>query len=158
MEESREEIDEVDSMRIEDFNRLEAFYSMNKTFPVTEDEVILDVFRFFKKRDMILEATNIVDRSQVVEENQAGKNEETRRSERMDIDISFNERLSSAEILCLQCNLKNPKDVCNEFTAVDTNSLDTTKLDILLCQKSKHFLFWKKKKSCEPNSFGLSKK
>ena len=46
MEEAGEEMDEVDSMRIEDFNRLEAFFSANSTFPIAEDEVILDVFRF----------------------------------------------------------------------------------------------------------------
>ena len=51
-------MDEVDSMRIEDFNRLEAFYSANNTFPVAEDEVILDVFRFLKGRDVILEAND----------------------------------------------------------------------------------------------------
>ena len=44
---------------------------------------------------------NIVDRNQLVEEKQEEKIEETRRSERMEIDISFNERLSNAEIFYL---------------------------------------------------------
>ena len=51
-------------MRIEDFNRLETYYAINSTFPIAEDEIILDVFRFFKGRDMILEATDFVDRNQ----------------------------------------------------------------------------------------------
>ena len=48
MEEAQEEMDEVDNMRIKDFKRLEMIYSSKKSFPVSKDEVILDVFRFFK--------------------------------------------------------------------------------------------------------------
>ena len=56
MEEATEEMDKVDKLRMEDFSRLEAFYSIHQNFPVSEYEVSLNVFRFFKGRHMILEA------------------------------------------------------------------------------------------------------
>ena len=55
----------------------------------------------------------------------------------------------------LNCFLKNPKDVWNKFTSIDTNSFDTTKSDSLLCQKSKDFFMLEKRKHCEPKCFGL---
>ena len=91
----------------------------------------------------------------MIQEKQEEKAEETKQNERMEIDISVNEKLSSAEIFYLNCFLRNPKDVWNEFTAIYTNSFDLTKLDSLLCQKSKDFFIWEKRKNCEPKCFGL---
>ena len=41
-----------------------------QTFLISEVEVILDVFRFFKGRDMILEANDMADRNLYTEEKQ----------------------------------------------------------------------------------------
>ena len=64
MEEAKEEIDEVENMRIEDFKKFEMFCSIDKTYPVSENKFILDVFRLFKGRDMILEANTMAEINQ----------------------------------------------------------------------------------------------
>ena len=81
---------------------------------------------------MILEANDLTERNLLTEEKQEERVVEINQNEGMEMDISFNERLSNAEMFYLHCTLKNPKDVWNEFAAIDTNSFDTTKLDIFL--------------------------
>ena len=44
-------------MIIEDLNTLMEFYNLEKTFQVCDAEIFMDIFRFFLKRDVILEAT-----------------------------------------------------------------------------------------------------
>ena len=55
----------------------------------------------------------------------------------------------------LECTLKNPKDVWNEFTVVDNTSFEFSKTNTLLNQKSKNFLSVEKKKGDAMQCFGL---
>ena len=43
--------------------------------------------------------------------------------------------LSRAEKFYLECSVKNPKDVWNEFTVIDLDNFDFSKTNILLNQK-----------------------
>jgi len=66
---SSEERDEGDEMQLDIFNQLEKFYLRHKTFPAHMADDILDLFRYYTARDVILEASkhleNIVDETQV---------------------------------------------------------------------------------------------
>ena len=64
-------------------------------------------------------------------------------------------QLSNAERFYLNCNLKNPKDVWNEFTFIDNSNFDFTKTNSLLNQKSKNFFGLEKKKGFTMKCFGL---
>ena len=44
-------------MRLEDFKVLMDFYISNKTLKVSDEDLILEVFKYFVSRDMILEAS-----------------------------------------------------------------------------------------------------
>ena len=48
--------------------------------------------------------------------------------------------LFKAEIFYLECSVKNPKDVWNEFTIIDMDNFDFSKINSLLNQKSKKLL------------------
>ena len=50
-------LDDGDIMRLEDFNMLMEFYNNNKTLKVSDEDLILEVFKYFVGRDMILEAS-----------------------------------------------------------------------------------------------------
>ena len=50
-------LDDGDIMRLEDFNLLMEFYNTNKTLKVSDEDLILEVFKYFVSRDMILEAS-----------------------------------------------------------------------------------------------------
>ena len=46
-EQSGEELDQSDLMIVEDFKRLMEFYNRARTFKVSDDETMMDIFRFF---------------------------------------------------------------------------------------------------------------
>ena len=48
MDEAKEDLDQAE-LRKKNFKRFEESYTVTKTFPVSEDKVIVDVFRFFMK-------------------------------------------------------------------------------------------------------------
>ena len=57
----------------------------------------------------------------------------------LDFDI-----LKKAELFYTKFEGKEGKDVCASFDIFETNSIDMTKLDNLIFQKSKDFYTWKK--------------
>ena len=58
-------------MIVEDFKRIMEFYYRQKTFKVCDDEIMMDIFRFFIDRDLIFEAPLLAEKqltSNVLEE------------------------------------------------------------------------------------------
>ena len=49
-------------MIVEDFTRLLEFYNREKTFKVCDDETMMDIFKFFIDRDLMLEATILAEK------------------------------------------------------------------------------------------------
>ena len=85
------------------------------------------------------------------------RNDDTEVIDRMiedEIEDQTLSRLSKAEKFYLECTLKNPKDVWNEFTVVDNSSFVFSKTNSLLNQKSKNF-FGLEKKGNVMQCFGL---
>ena len=79
-ESSFEVLDESDEMQLEIFKQLESFYTRHKTFPVHMDQDIMDLFRYYCARDVILEASKHLEKN----------NEETLvDSEKEDMDTDF---------------------------------------------------------------------
>ena len=66
---SSEVLDESDEMQLEIFKQLESFYERHKTFPAHMEQDIMDLFRYYCSRDVILEASkhleNVNDETQV---------------------------------------------------------------------------------------------
>ena len=54
---SSEIMDESDEMQLEIFKQLESFYNKHKTLPAHMDQDIMDIFRYYCARDVILEAS-----------------------------------------------------------------------------------------------------
>ena len=54
---SSEIMDESDEMQLEIFKQSESFYSRHKTLPANMDQDIMDLFRYYCARDVILEAS-----------------------------------------------------------------------------------------------------
>ena len=168
LEDTGEVLDEGDNMIVQDFKCLMEFYNHNKTFKVSDDECFMDIFRFFIERDMMLEATILAERElasanreeetkfEVPTVNE--RNEDTEIIDRMiedEIEDQSLSTLSKAEKIYLECTLKNPKDVCNEFTVVDNSNFEFSITNTLLNQKSKNFLSVEKKKGDAMQCFGL---
>ena len=57
MDISGEELDQSDLMIVENFKRITEFSNREKTFKVWDDEIMMDIFRFFVERDLMFEAT-----------------------------------------------------------------------------------------------------
>ena len=55
---SSEILDESDEMQLEIFKQLECFYNRHKTLPAHMDQDIMDLFRYYCARDVILEASS----------------------------------------------------------------------------------------------------
>ena len=55
-ESSEDEMDESDDMQFEIFQKLADFYGQNRTFAPYSENKIMDLFRYFCARDVILEA------------------------------------------------------------------------------------------------------
>ena len=108
-------------MIVEDFKRLMEFYNRERTFKVSDDETMMDIFRFFIEKDLMFEATLLAEKdleSNVQEEGEVNVNqdanegnEDTEVIDRMmldEMDTSSRSRLSKAEMFYLDCTLKNP--------------------------------------------------
>ena len=50
-------------MQLEIFKRLSRFYEANHTLPAHADDDIMDLFRYYYGRDLILEASSVLDRN-----------------------------------------------------------------------------------------------
>ena len=70
------------------------------------------------------------------------------------------DKLSNAELFYRNYKGKEPKDVWAAFEIFETNSIDMSKLDNLIFQKSKDFFTLEKRKGCNINAlvFCLLKK
>ena len=115
LEQSGESLDQSDLMImiVEDFTRLLEFYNREKTFKVCDDETMMDIFKFFVDRDLMLEATilaekelssNIQEEEKEIHEPQEINegNEDTEVIDRMiteELDISSRSRLSKQKCL-----------------------------------------------------------
>ena len=168
MEESGDILDESDVMIVKDFKHIMEFYNQSKTFKVCADECFMDIFRFFIERDMMLEATILAEK-ELADANREEKaindipvinerNDDTEVIDRMvedEIEAQTLNRLSKAERFYLECTLKNPKDIWNEFTVVENSSFDFSKINSLLNQKSKTFFRLEKNKGNVMQCFGL---
>ena len=60
LDNSEEERDESDEMQCEIFQKLSTFYERTGTFAAYFENEIMDLFRYFCGRDMILEANNVL--------------------------------------------------------------------------------------------------
>ena len=60
--------DDGDRMRLDDFNLLMEFYCNHKTLKVSQEDTILEVFKYFVNRDMILEASTMQSNLEVNDE------------------------------------------------------------------------------------------
>ena len=141
---------------------------MKKTFKVCDDEIMMDIFRFFIERDLMYEATllaekeltsNFQEEGEVKDNYDANEgNEDTEVIDKMvedDIESQTQSRLSKAEMFYLGCTLKNPKDIWNEFTFVDNSNFDFSKVNTLLNQKSKNCFVFEKRNGNTITCFGL---
>ena len=55
----------------------------------------------------------------------------------------------------MDCSVKNPKDVWNEFTVIDTDNYDFSKTNILLNQKCKNCFLLEERKGNKMKCFRL---
>ena len=79
LEQSGEELDQSDLMIVEDFKRLMEFYNRERTFKVSDDETMMDIFRFFIEKDLMFEATLLAEKelaSNVQEEGEVNVNQD----------------------------------------------------------------------------------
>ena len=168
MDISGEELDRSDLMIVEDFKRITEFYNREKTFKVCDDEIMMDIFRFFVERDLMFEATllaekelatNIQEEGEVKDNSDINEgNEDTEVIDTMvedELESQTQSRLLKAEMFYLGCTLKNPKDVWNEFTFVDNSNFDFNKINTLLNQKSKNCFVLEKRSENTMKCFGL---
>ena len=168
METSGEELDRSDIMIVEDFERVREFYNQEKTFKMCDDETMMDIFRFFVDRDIMLEATILAEKELAANTREEGEvkdnseinvgNEDTEIIDTMVIEESEpypRSQLSKAEKFYLECTLKNPKDIWNEFIVVDNSNFDLNKTNTLLNQKSKNYFVLEKRSGNTNKCFGL---
>ena len=163
-EESRSELDESDIMMMDEFKRILDFYKAEKTMLVKDDSLYMDIFNFFASRDMDLEATILAEKELEVPYNVMVEHNlvEEKAPELVDADEVMEDinplseyTLSRAEKFYMDCDVKNPKDVWNEFTVIDTDNFDFSKTNILLNQKCKNFFILEGKKGHTMKCFGL---
>ena len=104
----------------------------------------MDIFNIFASIDLDLEATILAEKELEVPstskvENTVVEEEVTRTTDTdevmEDVESLPKYTLSRAEVFYLECPVKNPKDVWNEFTIIDTDNFDFTKTNNLLNQK-----------------------
>ena len=143
---------------MDEFKQILDFYKTEKTVRIKDDSLYMDIFNFFASRDMDLEATILAERALevpsrrvveniVVEEDIPAITDADGVME--DVDSLSEYTLSRAEKFYMDCTVKNPKDVWNEFTVIDTDNYDFSKTNILLNQKCKTFFFWKERKEIQ---------
>ena len=153
-------LDDGDLMRLEDFNLLMNFYNSNKTLKVSDEDLILEVFKYFVGRDMILEASLMQANLEGLEEGTLLQEEEEVHNDVMETESFLHDneefdKLSNAELFYRNYKGKEPKDVWAAFEIFETNSIDMSKLDNLIFQKSKDFFTLEKRKGCNIKCFGL---
>ena len=117
----------------------------------------MGIFNFFASRDVDLEATILAEKelevpSISIVENTVVEEEVTRTTEAdevmEDVESLPKYTLSRAEFFYLDCQVKNPKDVWNEFTVVDNSSFDFSKQTVFSTKKKKLFRIGKEEGKC----------
>ena len=149
---------------MDEFQRILDFYKTEKTIRIKDDSLYMDIFNFFASRDMDLEATILAERALEVPSRRAVEDivvEEdiptiTDADEVMeDVDSLSEYTLSRAEEIFMECLIRNPKDVWNEFTVIDTDNYDFSKTNALLNQKCKNCFLLEERKGNKMKCFGL---
>ena len=147
---SSEVLDESDNMQI--FKQLESFYIRHKTLPVRMEQDIMDLFRYYCARDVILEASRHLEYN----------NEDTlvdSEKEDMDTEVVIHDNgfdtLSNCEQFYQKFKGKSGKEVFALFSQFQTGGIDMNKIDLLIMQKSKLFFQLEKKKGLPVNTAGL---
>jgi len=142
-------LDDGDIMRLEDFNMLMEFYNNNKTLKVSDEDLILEVFKYFVGRDMILEASMMqsnlerLEDGTLLQEEEEGKIDDMETESVLHDNLEF-DKLSNAELFYKNCKVTEPKDVWTAFEIFETNSIDMSKLDNPIFQKAKISILWRK--------------
>ena len=120
------------------------FYKINKTLKVSDEDLILEVFKYFVSRDMILEASTMQSNLEGLEDGTLLQEEEEAQNDDMETESFLHDNLefdtlSNAEMFYKNYEGKEPKDVWATFEIFETNSIDISKLDNLIFQRSKDF-------------------
>ena len=119
------------------------FFLIHSTLKASQDNTIMEVFGYFVNRDMILEASTMQMLQEVNAVDTLVEEEEIIREE-MDTESFLHDNLdfdtlSNAELFYTKYEGTEPKDVWTSFDIFETNSIDMSKLDNLIFQKSKDF-------------------
>ena len=91
------------------------FYNINKTLKVSEEDLILEVFKYFVSRDMILEASIMQSNLEglegtLLQEEEEAQNDDMETESFLDDNLEF-DKLSNAEVFYRNYEGKEPKDV-----------------------------------------------
>ena len=139
---SSEVLDESDEMQLEIFKQLESFYTRHKTFPVHMEQDIMDLFRYYCARDVILEA------SKHLEHNNEEKLVESEKDD-MDTEVVIYDNdfdtLSNCEQFYQKFKGKSGKEVFALFSQFQTDGIDMNKIDLVIMQNRQ--LFFQKRKA-----------
>ena len=155
LDNSEEERDESDEMQCEIFQKLSAFYERTGTFAAYFENEIMDLFRYFCGRDMILEANNVLGTDINIENTELIADDEEMETESILHDDTTIDTLSDAEKFYLKYSATNGKEVYAVFDQFKTDGVDISKIDHLLMLKSKSFYQLEKKKGLSINLAGL---
>ena len=144
---------------MEEFQKIFNFYKVEKTIHVVEDGLFMDIFNFFVSSDLDLEATILAENELEVSTERRVEHvdvieEEFKTSDTDEVmeDVTtalHDYTLSKAEFFYLECKIKNPKDIWNEFTFIDNSNFDFSTTVNLLNQKSKNYFYLKKGKEMQ---------
>ena len=152
---SSEIMDESDEMQLEIFKQLESFYSKHKTLPAHMDQDIMDLFRYYCARDVILEASKHLAHSNEDTLVDSEKDED----EDMDTEIIVQgndfDTLSGRENFYQKFKGRAGKEVFALFSQFQTDGGDVNKIDLMIMQKSKLFFQLEKKKGLNVNMVGF---
>ena len=134
-------------MQFEIFQKLADFFrhAQHRTFAAYSENEIMDLFRYFCARDVILEAGKFLSNAGNDEETQIEEDNEMETESILHDDTTI-DTLSKIEKFYLKNDFANGKEVYAMFDQFKTDGVDITKLDHLLMLKSKVFTKWKKRK------------
>jgi len=149
---SSEARDEGDEMQLEVFNQMESFYVRHKTFPAHMADDIMDLFRYYTARDVILEASKHL--GNINDETQIDSDKDEMDTEMVVHDNEF-DKLTSVEVFYQKFKANSGKDVFALFSQFQTDGVDLNKIDLAIMQKCKLFYQLEKKKGQSVNMAGL---
>ena len=154
VEQSSEELDEGDHMHLDNFNIWAEFFSKYGTLPASQENEIMDLFKYFVGRDMLLLAEGV---NNNVENTQLDNEEELEdmETESMLHDNVHTDSMSKCELWYLKFKASCGKEVYSLFELFKTDGVDMNKIDHLIMQKSKDFYLIQKKKGMAINIAGL---